>query len=556
MTPLLEVALANAVLALPLAVFAVAVSWFRRPAVTHALWLLVLLRLFMPPIWRVPVPEWPVERAAAVDCDRPVIATLATDSLEVAHPESSTGVESQTRPSKTPGVPPEDIANGSPPRFSWPMVIGLVWLTGTGVVLGLAVSRGMAFHRLLCNTDPAPAAWQRTCDRLAHRLGLRRAPGLWLVKGPVSPLLWAGFGRPRILLPADLAARLDGGRRAALLAHELAHLRRGDHLVRWLELAATAAFWWHPIVWVARRGLREAEEQCCDAWVVWALPAARRAYADALVDTVDFLSSACPALPPLASGLGTVRHLKRRVVMIMQGKVSRRMSAPGLLTGLALGAMLLAITPSWSQDSPRRDQNEDRKPPEPRPRTDARDDDPRRATEADDLRRQIRQLHDKLTEAQRRLATIEGPPASPRGGLPREEARRADPTDPLTLPGNSALEEKILELRMLRTNLIGGGTGEKHPQVKQIDNQIAEIEKALGKPRDPTYRRNPPRPPEPPAAPVAPIAPIATDPLASDRRIRDLEKELAELRRDIAEMRREMRGVPSRDITPPRPPEP
>src|SRR5689334_13847746 len=58
MTPVLECALANAALAAPLAVLAGAATLFRRPAVTHALWLLVLLRLFAPPFWRVPLPAW------------------------------------------------------------------------------------------------------------------------------------------------------------------------------------------------------------------------------------------------------------------------------------------------------------------------------------------------------------------------------------------------------------------------------------------------------------------------------------------------------------------
>ena len=68
-------------------------------------------------------------------------------------------------------------------------------------------------------------------------------------------------------------------------------------------------YWWHPVVWYARRELREAEEQCCDAWVVATLPGAGRAYASALLDTLDFLSAAPPAVPLLASGLGQVSDL-------------------------------------------------------------------------------------------------------------------------------------------------------------------------------------------------------------------------------------------------------
>src|SRR5262245_53539540 len=55
MTAVFEWALANSLVALALAIPAYASSWLRRPALTHALWLIVLVRLIMPPLWHVPV---------------------------------------------------------------------------------------------------------------------------------------------------------------------------------------------------------------------------------------------------------------------------------------------------------------------------------------------------------------------------------------------------------------------------------------------------------------------------------------------------------------------
>jgi beta-lactamase regulating signal transducer with metallopeptidase domain len=520
MTPLLEGAIANAVLAVPLAALAVVSVWLRRPAVTHAVWMLVLLRLLMPPIWRVPLPEWPGEYAppaqhVALQSSNANVNSAVVD--ESTCPELATTLEIAQASSP----PPSELRDvGFNTGLSWQALIVAAWLAGTAGCLGLAVTRAIAFHRLLRHAEPAPITWQQMCGRLSRRLGLRCAPRVLLVHGPVSPMLWVGFGRPRVLLPADLAARLDGRRRAALLTHELAHLRRGDHRVRWLELATTAVYWWHPVAWVARRGLREAEEQCCDAWVVWLLPAARRAYADALIDAVDFLSSTFPALPPLASGLGMVHHLKRRVVMIMRGQTARRLSGPGLLASLALGTVLLAITPGRGQDSPRVGPDEEPRP-DPRPRSAARDEDPRRAAEADErraeaskLRQQIRQLHEKLMEAERRLADIEGRPA-PQPGFPAENMR----------PGSR-----------VGRNAPGG----LPPGTPAADG--------------PDVPRTGPRPPAPPSAPVAPSLPRGS--VTEDRRLRDLEKELAELRRDIADMRREMRRPETRVAPVPRPPEP
>jgi hypothetical protein len=140
--------------------------------------------------------------------------------------------------------------------------------------------------------------------------------------------------------------------------------------VRWLEVLATAAYWWHPVCWWARRALREAEEQCCDAWVLWARPGGLPAYAAALLETLDFLSarpgsdppgggagrvsrfSPMPvrsAVPALASGMGQFHQLKRRFVMLKQGDVPRALTRGGLMTVFTLGGLMLPVVPTFAQ---------------------------------------------------------------------------------------------------------------------------------------------------------------------------------------------------------------
>jgi hypothetical protein len=118
-----------------------------------------------------------------------------------------------------------------------------------------------------------------------------------------------------------------------------------------LELLVLGLYWWFPLAWWARRELREAEEECCDAWVVWALPDSPRAYATALVETLDFLSEARLVLPPAASGVGQFHLLRRRLTMIMRGTTPRALTGAGLLALLGLGALLLPLVPSWAQDN-------------------------------------------------------------------------------------------------------------------------------------------------------------------------------------------------------------
>jgi beta-lactamase regulating signal transducer with metallopeptidase domain len=99
-----------------------------------------------------------------------------------------------------------------------------------------------------------------------------------------------------MLLPICVVDKLSASKRSALLLHELIHLQRGDHWVRILELTVGVAFWWLPIVRVIGSQLRTCEETSCDAAVVARLPHARRAYAELLLDVVDFTGH----LPPKA----------------------------------------------------------------------------------------------------------------------------------------------------------------------------------------------------------------------------------------------------------------
>jgi beta-lactamase regulating signal transducer with metallopeptidase domain len=361
---LLRVGLSNAVAACALAMVAGAVGYFcRRPAVRHALWLLVLLKLVTPPL--VDVPIWhpadpaPAEEAPAAPAEEPVVLVPEPDPP----PAEVAVVEVVESPEDPAAAPPEEAARPAdvpppesrpePPRplaFAWQPLALAGWLGGSLVWLALAALRAGRFTRLLRYAAPAPVALQREADRLAARLGLARSPIVRLLPGRWSPMLWAPGWAASLLLPAELLGRLDPEARRTLLAHELAHLRRCDHWVRLFEMLVTALFWWHPVVWWARRELREAEEQCCDAWVLWALPQSAKTYALALVETVDFLSEAPPALPALASGMGHVHDLRRRVTMIMQGTTPRALTWRGLLGLLGLGAFLLPVMPSWAQE--------------------------------------------------------------------------------------------------------------------------------------------------------------------------------------------------------------
>ena len=357
---ILDALLANALVALFLAVLAALIGrCVRRPALAHALWLIVLLKLITPPLfsihWPSSVPLQADEAAVADDPMEPV----ALASLQTAEPKALEEDVATTRQHLvdalaalreerqsvlvTGSLAPNTAALWNNGRLLRTSLTG-IWAGGTLLWFGVFAWRIARFHRLLGLGQPADLALQTQAEDLATRIGLHRCPQVWIVPGRVSPLLWMLGTRGRLVLPKDLLDNLNHDQRAALLTHEMAHAHRLDHWVRWIELCALGLYWWNPVAWWARRELHQAEEECCDAWVVWILPGAARAYAKALLQTVTFLD-ARPCLPPVASGAGHVSLLKRRLSMIVKEPLSPRLPKPLLCAALVWGALVLSFAP-------------------------------------------------------------------------------------------------------------------------------------------------------------------------------------------------------------------
>ena len=74
-----------------------------------------------------------------------------------------------------------------------------------------------------------------------------------MLPGLQSPFVW-GVGRPRLMWPAGDSGAPRNPR--AVMAHELAHVKRRDHWVAWFEIVATSLLWWNPLVWFVRRGAK------------------------------------------------------------------------------------------------------------------------------------------------------------------------------------------------------------------------------------------------------------------------------------------------------------
>jgi len=355
---ILRVALSNTLLAAMLALAALAISrTFRRPALSHALWLIVLLKLITPPLWNVAVPLMPAEKAhkpplppTELSMPPAEVEPMQTASAEVDPTATTYWIDQREalEPTRR-SIPAVAIAAPKPPPLNLKDWLMIIWVAGSGLCILIIALRVRRFTRLLRFADPAEAHVQILARVLSSRVGMNKCPRVWFVPGPVCPMLWAFGGKARLLIPNGLWNRLDNGQRSTLLLHELAHYRRGDHWIRALELLITILFWWNPIAWWARHELREAEEQCCDAWVVWTLPRAARDYAIALMEAIDFVSTTRLAVPVLASPMGEFHDLKRRLLMIKQSSAPRALGWTGYLSICVLAAILLPLSATLAQ---------------------------------------------------------------------------------------------------------------------------------------------------------------------------------------------------------------
>jgi TonB family protein len=156
----------------------------------------------------------------------------------------------------------------------------LVWAVGVGM-LGMRVLRQWQGLRVLLREAERLPEWQARAQHFVERLGLRRmVPVLASVR--VSTPTLVGWVRPAVVLPLAVLARMPAAQIDLVLAHELAHLKRFDHIVNLFQVVLETLFFYHPVVhWISREA-RNERELCCDALALRTTGGERRDFVAAL----------------------------------------------------------------------------------------------------------------------------------------------------------------------------------------------------------------------------------------------------------------------------------
>lgn len=183
-----------------------------------------------------------------------------------------------------------------------------LWALGTAL-LALRLASGLVWlRRLGARAGALDPLWEDRLHRLAKTMGLARRVRLGVGAGLESPLA-SGWWRPVILVPAGLVTGMDPDLLEALLAHELAHIKRHDYLVNLLQSAVEVLLFYHPCVWWLSKRLRDEREQIADDLAARVLGEPRRlALALQELDLIQF-STPKPALA--ANGGMLLKRIRR-----------------------------------------------------------------------------------------------------------------------------------------------------------------------------------------------------------------------------------------------------
>ena len=220
------------------------------------------------------------------------------------------------------------------------------WLAGVGLFLSPVI---LGFWKIRCQRRSGLpwAAGHAAVDRLALETGIRRRVDLLLHEALPGPIA-SGVLHPAILLPPDAETweREDLNR---ALVHELEHVRRGDVMIHCVARAVCAAYWFHPLVWMAWRQLVLEAERACDDAVIARSEAT--AYADQLVALARrlFTTSKSPLL-----AMANRSDLVIRVKAVLDSRQPRgRAGTLAVVLGCAAAvALVLTISPLRTVSAP------------------------------------------------------------------------------------------------------------------------------------------------------------------------------------------------------------
>jgi beta-lactamase regulating signal transducer with metallopeptidase domain len=312
------------------------------PRLRYGLWLLVLLKAFLPPtlttVWSVGA--WGI--APVVDAGQATLAENLNIAIANQQPDGTAVPDTSAVIETTPNV----LQPGN--------VLLITWLVGC-LALWLAVAwryrRLIQLIETMRHVDEGPVRVE--LERLAAQFSIRTAPDIYVTDRATSPMLMGTF-KPKIILPSSLLEKLDSEKLRMILAHEVVHWRRYDTWVGWLQVLVQGLFWFHPLVWFANARIRHERECACDETVLREEPENRESYGETILRVLTMARGRSLVAANLVGIFERGSRLQTRLEEIMSFDPTRRRFgwiSRAALVGVAL-LLLPMAAPGVQSDQP------------------------------------------------------------------------------------------------------------------------------------------------------------------------------------------------------------
>lgn len=336
------------------------------PQIRYALWLMVLVKLILPPGLHspssvtsgvqplaqklaVPAPVVPngyegselyrilSTPAPFVDADRTLLN--ASGQNEVA-PSIQIVKTVSHRP-----APPGLLAS-----LNWQVYVMGFWMTGTATFgLWLVVRLRRLRQGLPHSRHRLPASFYEQLGMCAKRVGLRSVPNVVMTNRVVVPAVM-GAWRPVLLMPTGFLSQLSRKDTMHMLLHELSHIKRGDLWVHSAYLVLQITYWYNPLLWLVNRRMHHLRELCCDASVAGLLKEHTMEYRNTLLDVARrYLSRPTEPSLGLLGLFEDSNHLAARLNWLKKD-THRFSKTRTLLIVLLVGIMLACVLPMAQAD--------------------------------------------------------------------------------------------------------------------------------------------------------------------------------------------------------------
>jgi beta-lactamase regulating signal transducer with metallopeptidase domain/type II secretory pathway component GspD/PulD (secretin)/HEAT repeat protein len=286
-----------------------------RAAIRYALWLIVLVKLVLPPTfasptsvayWLIPAQQMPPApipnptyivtygNTAPLDLPMPVVPVLLDQAEEIYRPQ--------------------------PTRAAWLLI---AWAAAGAWLTGLLCRRTHLVRQRLARASAPANDLSGLLEECRRKLRLRCRIHLRISDGNTSPAV-CGLFRPVVLLPRQLTASLSQNQLRAVLLHELIHLKRGDVWVNCAQTLLQVFYWWHPLLWLANARIRRVREEAVDDAVMLALEEDAETYAPTLLEVAKLAFNRPLTSLGLVGILESRSALRQRIERLMDFRPPRK----------------------------------------------------------------------------------------------------------------------------------------------------------------------------------------------------------------------------------------